>query len=291
MRYVLPAIVMLAYGLAGATNDIFPTDYVANRPGDTLATLYLKNSSSSGYYKDKTKLLNDSLSMQIMALRVGHTIDILGLTTSLVGVGIYAKSIFDGSVVESLYPKSTSGAGDLRLGATGWLVNDSKNMEYLALSSFVSLPTGSYDAARSINIGENRHKGIFTVGYVKRVLRGNNGELFLELSPECTIYGKNSDAKGKTITQKPSFALTGYLRYRPVPWVGMFAGYQTNQGGESYIDGAAQNDTQNNQRVMLGGSLFAYNTQIILRYAKDTVINTGFKTGSETTLRLQWNFR
>jgi hypothetical protein len=71
----------------------------------------------------------------------------------------------------------------------------------------------------------------------------------------------------------------------------VFTEYQINRGGESIVNGVKQNDQPENTRFMLGGAVFLYGTQIIVRYARDTHIHTGFKTGDETTIRVQWMFK
>lgn len=285
--FILP---LLYASLSGAVNDVFPTDYVAVDAGETILTLYHRETKSDGYYRHGDKLLDDSLDLQVEALRIAHAIDLYGYITSLLAVTSYAHAVFEGPVVESFYPHKTSGIGDLRLGFTTWLLNDPVSMEYFALTTMIFLPTGEYDASRAFNIGENRYKASLNAGYVNRIMNNDAGELFVEFSPEIVIYGTNSDARDKKIEQEPSYALTGYLRYRPVPVMGVFAGYQINRGGESTVDGIEQNDKADSKRIMGGGAVFAYGTQIVLRYAKDIKIDAGFRTGNEVSLRLQWRF-
>lgn len=290
MKRFLALIFISSSSMMASVNDVFPTDYVANKPGDIVATLYLKESNSDGYYKNNSKLLNDSLNVSTQALRLVYTTQTFGYTTALLGVAAYAKSTFKGPVVEALYPKSTSGMADARLGITTWLLNDPINMEYFAITPIISFPTGTYDSTRTINIGENRYKATLSAGYVNRFMNNDIGELFLELSPELAIYGDNDNTRGKKLEQAPSYAFSGYLRYRPIPMMGIFTGYQINRGGETTLNGVEQNDQPENNRFMLGGAVFLYGTQIIVRHTHDTTIRTGFKTGNETTFRFQWTF-
>lgn len=276
--------------LYGAQNDIYPTDYVANKPGDIVTTLYLTEADTDEVYRRGSKILDESSELSLQALRIGYTTELWGYTTVFTVVGLHAKNTMEGTVLESLYPKSTSGYGDLRLGMTTWLINDPQNMRYFAITPMISLPVGTYDSSRAINIGENRYKATLNLGYVDRFWHGDKGELFAELSPELALFGDNSNARGHRIEQKPTYALSGYLRYRPIPITGIFAGYQINRGGETSIDGVPQNDASNNERWMVGGALFAFGTQIILRYAQDRKTDNGFKTANYTTLRLQWIF-
>lgn len=276
--------------LPAAQNDIYPTDYVANKPGDIVTTLYLTEADTDEVFRHGSKILDESSELSLQALRLGYTTEFWGYTTTFTTVGLHAKTTMEGSVLESLYPKSTSGYGDLRLGMTTWLINDPQNMRYFAITPMISLPVGTYDANRAFNIGENRYKATLSLGYVDRFWDGKYGELFAELSPEIAYFGDNDNAQGRTIEQKTAYALSGYLRYRPIPITGIFAGYQINRGGETSINGIPQNDVPNNERWMVGGALFAFGTQIILRYAQDRKTDNGFKTANHTTLRLQWIF-
>ena len=171
---------------------------------------------------------------------------------------------------------------------TTWLFNDPENMRYFALTPMISLPIGTYDASRAMNIGENRYKATLSAGYIDRFLYGQYGELFAEFSLEFAYFWENSNAKGYILTQKPTYALTSYLRYRPIPIIGVFRGYQINGGGETSLSGIPQNDTQNTQRWMIGGALFTFGTQIMIRYSQDIKIDNGFKTNDQIILRFQW---
>jgi hypothetical protein len=283
-------LLIMSIPIWSAQNDVFPTDYVANKQGNIVTTIYFSESEANTYYLHGTKILDETLSSSIQVLRVGYTTEFFGYTTAFTGVGFHAKNTFNGTTLETLYPKSTSGYGDVRLGVTTWLLNNHEKMEYFAITPMVSIPIGTYDPSRSINIGENRYKATLSAGYVNRFLHGNAGELFFELSPELAFFGDNDNAHGRKIQQDPSFALTGYIRYRPIPITGLFLGYQMNQGGETTINGIAQNDEVKNSRIMAGVAFFAYKTQIILRHAEDIGIENGFKSNRYTTLRFQWNF-
>lgn len=291
MKRLLSLVLIASSPMAAAVNDIFPTDYVANKPGDVVTTLYLSESESDTYYRNKSKILDETLSTSVQALRLGYSTQLFGFTTAFTAVGFHAKNTFEGPTLETLYPKTTSGYGDLRLGVTAWLLNDRENMHYFAITPMISLPVGTYDAARSINIGENRYKATLSAGYVNRFLHGDGGEMLLELSPEFAFFGDNDNAQGKKIEQEPSFALTGYLRYRPVTFASVFVGSQINRGGETTINGMDQNNAPENTKIMIGGSFFVLGTQIILRHAQDTHVENGFKSNCHTTLRLQWMFK
>jgi len=283
-------VVPLGFSLSAAQNDVFPTDYVSNKLGDIVTTLYYTDSSADAYYRNGTKIMNESLSTSLEALRIGYTTNIYGFTTALTAVGFYAKNTFDGATLETLYPKNTSGYGDFRLGITTWLLNDRERMQYFAITPMISIPIGTYDSSRSINIGENCYKATLSAGYVNRFLHGDAGELFIELCPEIAFFGDNNNARGDKLEQKTSYALTGYVRYRPIPIVGIFAGYQMNHGGETILNSVVQNNAPETTKMMIGGAVFVYGTQVIVRHAEDIHVENAFKINRQTTLRAQWNF-
>lgn len=290
-RYIAVIILFLCpYGSFAAVNDIFPTDYVSNKPGSTVVALYVRDSDGKGIYRNGKQVLDESVHSDIGALRLSYTTQTFGYSTALVVAALNAKVNFEGKNVETANKKYSSGFADTRVGFSTWVINDDSDAEYLAFTSMFSLPTGQYDGAKAFNIGENRYKAIFGAGYVNRFMNNDVGELFVELSPEIAYYGANSKFQGKKLEQKPSFAMTGYLRYRPITSVGFFAGGQTNTGGETIIDGKPMGDSPANSRIMGGVSVFVFGTQMILRGAKDVSVYNGFKNINEVTLRLQKTF-
>ncbi len=291
-KHISSAILLssVAANSFGAVNDIFPTDYVSNNVGDTVATLYMRNSDSKGVYKNGKQILNESAHAQIDALRLSHTVNTFGYNTAFVGVITRAKVKFEGAFLEATNKQYNSGYADSRAGLTTWLVSNNAKMEYLALTTMVSLPTGQYDGNKAFNIGENRYKAIVGGGYVNRFMDNNIGELFFEFSPEVVYYGANNKFQGKKLEQKPSFSMTGYLRYRPVTSAGFFIGGQTNKGGETIVNGKPMGDSAGNTRIMGGVAVFVLGTQVVLRGAKDIGVYNGLRNTNEVTLRLQKTF-
>jgi len=81
--------------------------------------------------------------------------------------------------------------------------------------------------------------------------------------------------------------ITSYLRYRYRPDLHFHVGGQVNGGGKTRIDGV-ESDAAKNTRATLGTTLFLpEGRQLILRYAKDLDIDTGYKNHGEFLLRYQ----
>lgn len=112
------------------------------------------------------------------------------------------------------------------------------------------------------------------------------------MSPEIALYGDNDEYVGnRRLEQRISYALTGYLRWRLDPAWHVHLGGQLNRGGETRINGFDQGNPANSNRLMAGMSFFLpEQQQLILRFARDSDIDNGFRTGREFLLRYQKGF-
>ena len=63
-----------------------------------------------------------------------------------------------------------------------------------------------------------------------------------------------------------------------------------NHGGETILNSVVQNNAPETTKMMIGGAVFVYGTQVIVRHAEDIFIENGFKMCRQTTLRAQWSF-
>jgi hypothetical protein len=85
---------------------------------------------------------------------------------------------------------SASGLGDPILAAPVWLVNNPSTT--FAIVPYLYLPAGSYDAGRTLNVGENRWKFDLQLGGVQQLGNG----FATQLSTDVMWYGVNDDATG-----------------------------------------------------------------------------------------------
>jgi hypothetical protein len=179
----------------------------------------------------------------------------------------------------------TSGLMDFRAGMTTWLINDPERANYLGVSAMVVAPTGAYDSQQLLNPGENRWKWVLYGGWQRDI----TPRLLFELSPEIALYGKNEDYRGGGwLKQAPSYALTGYLRWRLSPQWHLHVGGQLNRGGETEINGIDQHNAPNTGTVMGGVTLFLpRQQQLILRYSRDTTVDHQMRGEQTIGLRYQ----
>lgn len=272
---------------SAAVNDISPGDYFPLAKGTTTLAVYAYQRATSGPYAGGRKTLDGEVDMQILALRAGHFFELAGKPLSVIAVLPWAHADIAPASLAGLLGKEASGMGDLRLGATSWLMADRDQGRYLGLSALVSAPTGDYERRQVANIGENRSKLTLSLGWIQPLSKS----LVFELSPEVAWYGDNDDYVGNTrLAQRHSLALTGYLRYRATPDWQFHVGAQGNGGGETRINGVGQNNPPDNTRLMLGTTFNSDNRkhQWIVRLARDTDIQNGFKTDSELLVRYLW---
>ena len=285
MRFlVATSILMLGFSANAAVNDVLPADFFPLANGATTLAVYAYDREMSGPYSRGNKLLNGELSSQIVALRVGHFIEVDGMPVSLVTVLPWSKNAVSPATLARALGDEARGLGDLRFGATGWLLANRESGEYLGITGLLFIPSGDYDNRQVLNTGENRYKLTLNGGWIKPL---GNGFIF-ELLPEVAWFGDNSDYIGsRTLAQKTAYAVSSYLRYRASQNWQFHLGGQVNRGGEARINAVDQNNAPDNSRLMLGTTYLTDDKshQWVVRVARDVEIKSGFKTDSEIMLR------
>lgn len=265
-------------------NDLLPGDYYPLVSGSSTLATYVYDRQAEGPYAQGKLPLKGKLDNQIYALRLGHFFEVGGKPLSLIAVIPWADASVSPRPLAAALGNSASGMGDLRFGATQWLLTDTANGEYLAISAVASLPTGNYDATKILNIGENRSKYTVNLGWYKTL----SSAFVLEVSPEIAWYGANNDyLNGKRLEQAQSTAFTTMLRYRASPQWHFHVSHQANAGGATTLNGTVRDDALRNERLMLGTTLTSADKQhqFIVRVARDTHIDNGFKTSNELLFR------
>lgn len=278
------SLLILGMSANAAINDVLPADFFPLATGTTTLAIYAYDRQFGGPYSRGKKLLDGELSSQIVALRAGHFIEVSGMPVSLVTVLPWSQNTVSPAPLASALGDAARGLGDLRLGATGWLVANRASGEYLGITGLLFLPTGHYDNRQVLNVGENRYKLTLNGGWIKPL----GGKFIFELLPEVVWFGDNTDyVGGRNLSQKSAYAISSYLRYRATPNWQFHVGGQVNRGGETLINAVEQNNAPDNSRLMLGTTYLTddKSNQWIFRVARDVEAKNGFKTESEIMLR------
>jgi hypothetical protein len=286
MRRHLIGSSLLILGLSAnaAVNDVLPADFFPLATGTTTFAIYAYDRQLSGPYSRGKKLLDGNLSSQVIALRAGHFIEVAGMPVSLVTVLPWSQNSVGPAPLARALGDEARGLGDLRFGATGWLVANRESGEYLGVTGLLFLPTGDYERRQVLNVGENRYKFTLNAGWVRPLGAG----FIFELLPEIAWFGDNTEfAGGRSLSQKTAYALSSYLRYRASSNWQFHLGGQINRGGETQINAVDQHNAPDNSRAMLGTTYLTDDKshQFIFRVARDVEVKNGFKTDSEFILR------
>jgi len=283
LSLLLPATASLA-----AVNDVMPGDYFPLQPGQTTLTVYAYDREFRGPYAGGRQTFDGRIDSTVLALRAAQGFQVGDTTFAGVAVLPWSDSRVAPAPLATALGEKAKGMSDLRLGLTAWLINDKSTANYLGISGMLIAPTGEYDARQVLNPGENRWRYVLSAGWQKDI----TPRFLVELSPEIAFYGDNDNYTGnRRLEQRTSHALTGYLRWRVSPAWHVHVGGQINRGGATRINGVDQRNPANNERGMAGMSWFLPDKQqIILRFARDTEIDNGFRTDREILLRYQKGF-
>jgi hypothetical protein len=272
----------LASGAEAAVNDIFPGDYAALPEGTTVITAYLYDREYDSLYSRGQRTADGKLQSGVAALRLVRYYRLGDYTVAPVVVLPYSVSHVDGNL-RRIFGDRSDGFVDARLGCVIWLVNRPESRDYLGLTLVTFVPTGTYSPTRTLNAGENRWKTTLGLGGI----HGFGEQLTLDVAPELAWYGANDSYLGnRRLEQQPTGALTSYLRYRALPSTEVFLGGQVNGGGETEINGVAQNNVLHSRRAIMGLTYSpSPTTQLIVRYAHETSTDNGLHLSDEVALR------
>jgi len=291
MRYFLSLSSLLVAASAHAVvNDVLPADYIPLAKGTSTLAVYAVDRQSTGPYSNESKLLDGNLSSQIAVLRGSYFLDMGETPVALTAVLPWSQNSVGPASLAGALGKEASGFGDIRFGATAWMVANRVSGEYFGVTGTLFLPTGAYSNQQVLNAAENRYKFTMNAGWVHQL----NTSFILEVLPEVAWYGDNkSYVGGRNLSQKLSYSLSSYLRYRANPTWQFHLGAQINRGGETQINGVDQNNPPDNTRVMAGTTYLTEDkaNQWIIRVARDTEVKNGFMTTSEVLIRYMKFFK
>ena len=172
----------------------------------TYATRDSFTPTGGGELKQETGL--DSF---VSIFRYVHYMDVGGFTVAPQVLLPYGR-LYNGSL-NGVRLDSASGLGDPILAAPVWLVNNPSTT--FAIVPYLYLPAGSYDAGRTLNVGENRWKFDLQLGGVQQLGNG----FATQLSTDVMWYGVNDDASGigtGRLKQDNTYQFQGWVTWPPV---------------------------------------------------------------------------
>lgn len=264
--------------------DVDAGDYEAAPPGTDLGLLYLQHASRNSLYSKGNKVAgNNGLRTDIGILRAVHFMDIGGLTADPQILLPFGRVTGTDDLAGPL--GSANGFGDPILAATFWVQNNATDRVFTGITPYVFVPLGAYDKSKALNLGENRWKFDIQAAHVRRL----SDKFSIDLVGDVMWFGQNNDfgAASAKLEQKPLAQGQAWLRYHLSPTADLRLLASHTFGGETKINGVAQNDRAATTKFAVGGSFFiGPKTQIIGMFGADTNVENGFKESSRVNVRI-----
>lgn len=176
-----------------------------------------------------------------------------------------------------------------------FLVNDPEKKRFLTFAPYLTIPIGSYDGNRALNLGGNRWVYNFQGDYTQ----GIGDKLTIDVSAGWTWYGDNDKAGNgsQKLKQDTSYELYGWLAYdvsdvvrRLLPGASnakVALGYMGIFGGEQKLDGIANGQKSRQDQLRVAYMMnFSPATQGLIEVTRDMKVEGQFKQNFGLTLRL-----
>jgi hypothetical protein len=256
---VLAAFVALAASPRAAAQDIEPRAY-SNAPVGVNFVIGGYAYTRGGIAFDTSLPITDpKLTTSSGVLGYARVIDLWGSSAKVSVIAPYTW--LSGSAIYRGDPltRTVNGFGDplLRLsvnlyGAPALTLPDYRSYRQdliIGASLQMSVPAGQYDDTRLVNLGQHRWSFKPEIGVSKAL-----GSWTLELQGAATLFTTNDDFfNGHRRSQDPLYSMQAHAIYNFASgvWGSLDATYFA--GGRTTLDGALQNDLQENWRV--GGTL------------------------------------
>lgn len=281
---LLSLITLACCASAAHALEITAGDYEPLPVGMNALLLYFQHAESSDFYQQGSKVSDRfKLRTDVSLLRYIHSIGISdGVVVEPQFILPYGhlKASGDASALGS-----TTGTGDLILGApVKWTLNTA-NKDIFSLAPYVYIPTGSYDRNDALNLGENRWKLLLQTAYIHHF----NAQWALDTAADVTWFGRNNDygSNGDTLKQKARYEYQAYLRYNLSPATQFGIGGGRIEGGRSRVDEVSLDDRTDTTYVRaMATHMLTQTVQMQVELGRDIEVEQGFKEKARLNLRL-----
>jgi hypothetical protein len=269
--------------------EVDPGDYTALPDGVNALVVYGQYAKRDAIYVDGVKAAGDpSLNSSVGILRMLHVVRLSERWTVDPQFLLPFGRLKAGGDVAVL--GSESGVADLILATAFKYKVDAKAGETLGFTTFFWLPTGNYDAAKVLNLGENRWKAALQAGYTRPLATSWRWDLIGDVQ----LHGDNDkcaaacgSASNLRLEQKPLYHLQTHLRYEATPSLTLAASYGHIAGGATTVNGVEQSNRQRTDYLRLSAAYFVTpTTQLMTALGRDVHQENGFRENFRLNLRL-----
>lgn len=272
---------LLCIGNPAFAIDLNPGELRPLKPGVNLIMLsYQQSNRSDKYIQGEKQAGNPEIQATQMQIRLGHSFEIAE----------YPAIFYAQTPIGYIHPEADLSAanGDSGIGDTTFLLGmwpyaNHESKTYFAVGGYLTIPTGSYAAERSFNLGQNRYNAALQAGYQTPLLDALNG-----LAAFDAVWFADNDAYGathKNLEQKLLYTSQLALQYMLTPNYSISATYFYTVGGETSLDGVSRNDITRLQRYQLTGQADFSFGRIYLQYGGDRKNENGYIEDSRWILR------
>lgn len=281
---------LLAVSLAAAARagvPIDPGDAIALPPGSTVAAGYYQFITADGYQLDLPGAglitAQTHLNEQLGIFRLIRYASLGGVEIAPQLILPYG-SLYGGAIGGVPLPGAT-GFADPILGLTEWLVNDHRHRRYVTVTEYLTLPAGSYEPGRTLNLGGNRWVGDLQLGYHQ----GLGPRVALGFALDATFYGDNSRAGTgrQTLTEAPSYEAQSWLEFRFSRAFLTALGYDQTFGGRQKLAGVYTGQETYEGTLRIGVQQYlSRHFQLEAIASHDVVVLGGFRENFTMQIRI-----
>ena len=284
---------MLAVALPLPAQDLEPRAYAASPIGLHFLVASVGRSSGAVVVDASLPIEDARAVVDLAAIGLGTTFDLVGRTALLVGVVPYPRAEASGRVGENTSKVTRSGFADPRLKLSVNLLGGealapaefarSRRPTIVGVSLQIVAPVGQYYSDKLINLGTNRWQFKPEIGVSRAVGRwtidGYTG-VWLYTTNDAFFPGSS------TRTQDPLFSVQAHASYtlRPRLWFALDGTWYA--GGTTTVNGVTNVDRQSNSRI--GGT---FSLPLTARQSLKVSYSTGATTrfgGDFNTAAIAW---
>lgn len=270
--------------------DLQPGEIAVPPPGMNIIQLNFVHSERGDLYAANQKVSNATkLANRQFQVRYIHTFN-TGDVPSVVYVQTPLGQVEPQKALRSFFT-TESGVGDTTLVYAIWPYADREEKKYWAVGTYLTLPTGHYDAGNGlINLGGNRYSVALQTAYQRPISQS----VSWMAAVDAVWFGKNDNyfdhqlaTQQKTLKQEALYTAQTGLAYDLSKRFSLAAAYFYTEGGQRILDNVAvANSTSQMQRYQLSATArFSFAT-MMLQYGDDITTKNGYIEDSRVIFRV-----
>jgi len=277
--------------------DYQPFDWVPLPPGTDVLMGYEEFSAHNEYSNDLAGTFKSDthLNQEIGVIRYLHYAESRFLCHQWdFNVMLPFGSLTDGKINGQKLVNST-GVADPVVSAGFWIIDEPENRRFLSVAPYLTIPIGSYNSSKSLNLGNNRWETQLQSNFTQ----GIGEKLTIDVSAAWVFYGDNdkSGSGHQTLSQASTYEAYTWISYDVTDVVRLgypnatnaliSFGYAGNFGGKQKLDGFFNGTKTREDQLRLTYMMMLTPTwQGLVSFSRDVDVSGGFKQNAGLLLRI-----